>query len=101
MISPPRVAARCQEEPAAVVVVVEVASGAGMMVVVVASFAEMLVAEMLEKSGAGKVVEGTGVVLQSGAGMVAFRAFEIAGMALRSGLSCCDRWFKKSGWMSP
>ena len=77
-------------------VVVEVASGAGMMVVVVASCAEML-----EESGAGKVVEGTGVLLQSGAGMVAFRAFEIAGMALRSGLSCCDKWFKKSGWMLP
>ena len=77
-----------------------VASGAGMMVVV-ASCAEMLVAEMLEESGAGKVVEGTGVVLQSEAGMVAFRAFEIAGMAVRLGLSCCDRWFKKLGWMSP
>ena len=39
--------------------------------------------------------------MQSETGMVAFRALEMVGMALRSGLSCCDKWFKKSGWMSP
>ena len=38
-------------------------------------------------------------MVESGAEL--FRAFEIVGMALRSGLSCCKRWFTKSGWMSP
>ena len=48
----------------------------------------------------GKVVE-VFFKMQSETGMVAKRALEIVGMALRSGLCCCDRWFKKSGWMSP
>ena len=34
-------------------------------------------------------------------GMKTLGALEIVGMALRLGLSCSDRWFKKSGWMSP
>ena len=38
-------------------------------------------------------------MVESGAEV--FRALEIVGIAPRSRLSCCDWWFKTSGWMSP